>query len=208
MSIFKMLLSQTLGEQDYNMLSIVKLCDEILPGQKRKVVKVKQDGNCFYSALSFQLFGTQNEHGSVRLVINRIIFRNKNIFRPFFIPTSNIKTVEDLCDQNWKSGVWATQVEVIAAATIFHVPIYFISPSIGEMKWNVIHPLNNTSIRYPDFPDVDVEEDNFLRPSHFELLYYHNYHYDAVVAVETGRVNIDVPILTGATNSELIYLSD
>jgi len=51
------------------MLSIVKLCDDILPGQKWKVFKMKQDGNCFYSALSFQLFGTQNEHGSVRLVI-------------------------------------------------------------------------------------------------------------------------------------------
>lgn len=76
------------------------------------------------------------------------------------------------------------------------------------MKWNIIHPLNNASIRYPDFPDVDVEEDNFLWLSHFELLYYHNYHYDAVVAVETGRVNTNVPILTGATNSELIYLSD
>ena len=96
-----------------------------------------------------------------------------------------------MCQQNWKPGVWATQVEVIAAATVFCVPVFFISPSTEEMKWNVIHP------RYPVFPDIDIEETGYLRPSHFELLYYQNYHYDAVVA----------PILTG-TKNKLIDLSD
>ena len=69
----------------------------------------------------------------------------------------------------------------------------FISPSTGEMKWNVIHPLNNSSIHYPAFPYVDIDETNYLRPSHFELLYYQNYHYDAVVAMDTGCVSTDVP---------------
>ena len=98
-------------------------------------------------------------------------------------------------------------MEVIAAATVFKVPIFFISPSTEEMKWNIIYPLNNSSVHYPAFPDVDVDETSFLRPSHFELLYHQNYHYDAVVAVNNGRVTTDVPILTG-TISELIVLSD
>lgn len=196
------------GQQHYNATSVVKLCDEFLPGQKRRVVKMKKDGNCFYSALSFQLFGTQSEHGSVRHLINRTVSRNKSVFKPFFIPSSNIKTVEDLCEQNWKSGIWATQVEVIAAATVFHVPIYFISPSATEFKWNVIHPLNNESIRYPDYPEVDVDEKSFARPAHFELLYHQDYHYDAVVAQETGRVSTDAPILTGMIDNQMIYLSD
>ena len=75
------------------------------------------------------------------------------------------------------------------------------------MKWNVIHPLNNSSIRYPVFPDMDIEETGYLRPSHFELLYYQNYHYDAVVAMDTGSVSADIPILTG-TKNKLIDLSD
>ena len=111
-----------------------------------------------------------------------------------------------MCKQNWKPGVWATQVEVIAAATVFNVPNFFISPSTEEIKWNVIHPLNNSSIRYPDYPDVDVDKSSFLRPSHFELLYHQNYHYDTVVAVDTGQVT-DAPILTGESG-ELIDLSD
>ena len=46
-----------------------KLCDKYLPGQKRRVIKIKQVGNCFYSALSFQLFGSQDEDIAVRNVI-------------------------------------------------------------------------------------------------------------------------------------------
>jgi len=44
----------------------------------------------------------------------------------------------------------------------------------------------------------------YIQPAHFELLYHENYHYDAVVAEETGRVNNDSPILTGATDIELV----
>ena len=35
--------------------------NEYLAAQERRVIKIKQDGNCFYSALSVQLFGTQDE---------------------------------------------------------------------------------------------------------------------------------------------------
>ena len=191
----------------YNEPSAVQLCNDYLSGQKRRVVNIKQDGNCFYSALSFQLLGTQNEDIAVRNVIHRTITLNKTTFKPYFIPSSSIKTIEDLCQQNWKPGVWDTQVEVIAAATVFCVPVFFISPSMEEMKWNVIHPLNNSSIRYPVFPDIDIEETGYLRPSHFELLYYQNYHYDAVVAMDTGSESADIPILTG-TKNKLIDLSD
>ena len=75
------------------------------------------------------------------------------------------------------------------------------------MKWNVIHPLNNSSIHYPAFPYVDIDETNYLRPSHFELLYYQNYHYDAVVAMDTGSVSTDVPHFDW-NKKELIVLSD
>ena len=75
------------------------------------------------------------------------------------------------------------------------------------MKWNVIHPLNNSSIHYPAFPDVDIDETHYLRPSHFELLYYQNYHYAAVVAMDTGSVSTDVPHFDW-NKKELIVLSD
>ena len=82
------------------------------------------------------------------------------------------------------SGTWATLVEVIAAATVFAVPVYFMSQTGEEIKWNVIHPLNNPLLHYPDFPDM--HQTVLLKPSHFELMYYENLHYDAIVAADTG----------------------
>ena len=140
----------------------------------------------------------QDQDIAVRNMIHQTITLNKNAFKPYLIPmiSSNIKIIEDLCQQNWKPGVWATQVEATAAATVFCVPIFFVTPSTEQMKWNVIHPLNNLSIRYPVFPDVNIDETSFIRPSHFELLYYQNYHHDAVVKMDTETVCTDVPILT------------
>ena len=39
--------------------------NDYLAAQNRRVIKIKQEGNCFYSALSFQLFGTEDEHLAV-----------------------------------------------------------------------------------------------------------------------------------------------
>ena len=60
-----------------------------------------------------------------------------------------------------------------SAATVFHVPIYFISPSTTELKWNVIHSLNNESIHFPDFPDVEVDKNSFVWPKHYHAMNYH-----------------------------------
>jgi len=168
-------------------------------------VNIKRDGNCFYSSLSFLLFGKEEEHDEVRHVVSRMVAKNKNTFRPYFISTKTVDTIEQHCETNWQSGVWATQVEVIAAATVFHVPIFFLERSAKEYKWNVVHPLQNPSLKFPYIPEMD--ECTLLRPEHFELLYHTNYHYDAIVSVETGRVCVDQPLLSGTT-SELIQLLD
>ena len=119
-------------------------------------------------------------------MVHRMVLLNKNIFKQFFIPTLKAKTFEELCEHNWKPGIWATQVEVVAAATIL---------------WNVIHPLTNSLIHYPCPPNIDAV--TLLKPSHFELLYHKNLHYDTVVAVHSGKVSTDKPILTGS-DSETI----
>lgn len=133
-----------------------------------------------------------------------MVFLNKSIFSAYFIPTTNVHTIHQHCECNWMSGTWATLVEVIAAATVFSVPVYFV-PLTEELKWNVIHPLNNSLLRYPDFPNMHKTE--LLKPSHFELLYYENLHYDAIVAADTGRVSLHTPVLT-KNESQLIDLCD
>ena len=168
--------------------------DVYLTRQSRKVAKTKHDGNCFYLSLSFLLFGTQNEDAEVCHVVARMVAKNKSIFRPYFTPRKDADTIEQHCETNWQSGVWATQVEVIAAATVFHVPIFFIECSAKEYKWNAIHPLHNPALKYPYIPEM--EERTLLRSQHFELLYHTNSHYDAIVSVDTGRGCIDLQFLS------------
>ena len=77
-----------------------------------------------------------------------------------------------------------------------------------------MHPLTNSLIHYPCLMEMqitsgcllpDIDGFTLLKTSHFELLYYESLHYDAVVAVDSGRVSTDNPILIGST-SELIDL--
>ena len=95
------------------------------------------------------------------------------------------------------------KVEVVAATTVFNVPIYFMVQS-GEFKWNVIKPLKRPHLRHPDIPEVDVM---LLKPNYFELFYYENIHYDAIVSAHTTKVCIDYPVIP-YIDSELICLSD
>ena len=174
----------------------------------RKVIKIKKDGNCFYSALSYELFGTQNEKNEVRHVVSRMVKLNKQVFAPYFIPTATTNTIDEHCQQSWKWGTWATLVDVVAAATVLSIPIYlyFVSRSKHDMKWNVIQPVNHQDLRYPDIPEIT--QGMLLRPQHIELLYYEDYHYDAIVAADTGEVSFDEPVLTGIKGQLVDLIED
>ena len=81
------------------------------------------------SSISHQLFGTQDEDDTIRFVVSNMVSRNKEIFLPFFIPTANINSLDQHCARMWISGTWATLVEVVAAATVFMIPVYFVTQS-------------------------------------------------------------------------------
>jgi len=56
----------------------------------RKVVSIKPDGNCFYTAISYQLFGTE-EDSTICSVISRMERFNKDVFSTFLIPAGNME---------------------------------------------------------------------------------------------------------------------
>ena len=78
---------------------------------------MKGDGNCFYRAISYQLFGTQEEDYLVRSIISQVENLNKTIFSNYLISGINKPTMEEHINDVRLSGVWATQVEVLAAAS-------------------------------------------------------------------------------------------
>ena len=75
----------------------------------------------------------------------------------------------------------------------------------GESKWNVMQTLKNLLLWYPEFPDM--YKPTLLKPSHFELHYYENLQYDAIVTTDTSRVSLHKPILI-ENSSQLIDLCD
>ena len=99
------------------------------------------DGNC-YHGISYQLFGTQEEHPTVRSVIYRMenlskeIFSpylSKEIFSPYLISGVNKSTMEGQIEHVWASRAWATHVEVLAIATVFQVPVFYCTKDLNDV---------------------------------------------------------------------------
>ena len=112
----------------------------------RKIISMKPDGNCFYCALSYQLFGTQEEYDIVHGVVYRTEMYNKPIFANYLIPGHDEATMDDHVKKISVLGTWATQVEVVAAASAFEIPVYFYAKKSGSdhYVWNVVQPFTST----------------------------------------------------------------
>lgn len=71
---------------------------------------------------------------------------NKSVFSIFLIPGENQATIEEHIESVRVPGSWATQVEVVAAASAFEVPIYYysIDKKLQQYTWKVVHPYSST----------------------------------------------------------------
>ena len=136
-------------------------------------------------------------------MVQNVIFRtemyNKSVFSIFLIPGENQVTIEEHVESGRVPGSWATQVEVVAAASAFEIPIYYYSIDKKSQKytWKVVHPYSSTKqkLKLPEFPEVSKGV-SLQMPTHFELLYYDSLHYDAIVCETTGRVCSTPPTLS------------
>ena len=94
---------------------------------------------------------------------------------------------------------WATQVEVVAAATVFEVPLYCCTQDQSNVyMWHVVKPFftdRECPLKHPAFPQPS-DSTTLLRPAHFELFYYDNCHYDVIVSTTTGKVSTTPPALS------------
>ncbi len=65
-------------------------------------------------------------------------------------------------------------------------------------------------VQVPFSRNTRVVEETFtnrLQIDHFELLYYENRHYDAIMSQETGIVSDSCPILTGRVEKKTVDLT-
>ena len=144
----------------------------------------------------------------IRSIVYRMENLNRDTFSRFLMPGVNSETIDDHirisspCTQ-------ATQVEVVAAASVFQVPLYYCTQDKNNVdKWNVVKPFFNGEcpLKLPAFPQPN-DSITLLMPTHFELFYYDDCHYDAIVSTTTGKVSTTPPALS-TSHSDLLDLFD
>ena len=95
--------------------------------------------------------------------------------------------------------MWGTHTEVIAAALLFQMPVYFIKESDvvhGEYHWQVICQLPPEKPHYPGMVPVDAPPVEMVPFTHFELVYRGGTHYDSIISSDRGKPCLHFPILT------------
>ena len=144
----------------------------------------------------------------IRSIVYRMENLNKDTFSRFLMSGVNSETIGDHIRMISSPRTWATQVEVVAATSVFEVPLYYCSRDQNNVhKWNVVKPFFNKEcpLKLPVFPQPD-DSIILLRPTHFELFYYENCHYDAIVSTTTGKVSSTPPALS-TSDSDLLDLT-
>ena len=145
-------------------------------------------GSCLLRCLSFHLWGTDDHHTLLRTLLLNFESQNSDVFKSFLF---NGNTMADHISRILHPSTWGTLMEILAAASLFHVPIYECVQSnhSGSYHWEVHHPITKV--------DCQLANNDFLQksviPSHFELFYKKNLHYDCVIDKHTKVVSTSLP---------------
>ena len=117
------------------------------------VKQIKKDGDCLFRAVAFHTLGDENKHDDIRTLLVRFGNLYKALFENSFIPSGNATSFRDhLKCQLWP-GVWGTQVELMATATLFQVPVYCCYTNLSGTKyhWEAIKPIATpANLRVPE----------------------------------------------------------
>ena len=106
------------------------------------------------------------------------------------MPSTNKPTFEGHVELLYKPNSWATQIEVLAVATYFRVPVFYYVMQYKEYIWGCFEPLKHLNMKRPRNELVENPV-----PSHFELLYHKNLRYDCIVFSTDSSVPKDFPVV-------------
>ena len=118
-------------------------------------------------------------------MVRSLLVRFENLNAQFFEPLLNEPTINEHIAVMSRPCSWGTHIEILAAASLFQVPVYEYVQTQDHISdhWEVNYPLAPAET----FNQVPVA--GFLTlPSHFELCYKVNSHYDCVVDVVSKQV--------------------
>ena len=162
-------------------------CIEALKASGRRINTTTPDGNCLFRSLSKGLLGTEKYHYRIRTTLFGFIYVNSNIFLPH-IEQKYKCTVEirEYCLSMDTSGVWGTEIELLAAATLLQAPVYTYT-QMGVSKsyqWSKFPPLSPPSRVVCDYAACIQKLVHMPKPPdyHLELFHFGGCHYDLIVS--------------------------
>ena len=101
---------------DVSLPNAIKDPDNILNKTGRKRLSIVGDGNCLFRCFAFLAYGSENAHAKMRSLLVTFVSLNASSFSALVFE-GNIKAH---VSKMKRSGEWGTQVELQAAATLFH----------------------------------------------------------------------------------------
>lgn len=160
-------------QQDNNCIT----AELFLKHQGRKMESVLGDGNCLFRALSFRLFEDEELHSKIRSDITHMINENKQKFTPLLIQETSI---EAHIRKMYKLGTWGTHLEIIAAATLYQLPIYVASRRVQGQAyyWRKYSPISVDNL-------VSINTGR----THIELIHINDCHFDPVIPISSYGVS-------------------
>ena len=91
----------------------------------RQVDYIRGDGNCFFRALSKEMYGSEEFHAEWREAVCDVIGRHPLVFSQYVDASSVGSHVQDMR----AAGTWATTCEIYATATLLRREVYVLAPS-------------------------------------------------------------------------------
>ena len=92
--------------------------------QGREPDRVLGDGNCLFRALSRALTGVEDHHIALRKTIAEFEASNTTVFQPLHSAISQAIPFSEHLRNIRKLSVWGTNLEIIAAVSLFQLDIY------------------------------------------------------------------------------------
>ncbi|KAJ8017839.1 OTU domain-containing protein 4 [Holothuria leucospilota] len=148
---------------------------------------IEGDGNCFFRSLSYLITESEEQHHIVRDLTVRAI--HKTHLR------SRSQTVQQYIETTKMSSVntWATEVEIMAAASLLQTDIYVFALSGHQWKW----------LRYPASGNLTTNMDPSKRAVY--LVNSNSNHYDVVLSIESSSNSGTGVMSNPKTTQELVY---
>ena len=161
---------------------------------------IRGDGNCFFRALSKEMYGSEDYHAEWREAVCDVISNHPHVFSQYVDGSSVDSHVKEMRTL----GTWATTCEIYATATLLQREVYVLAPcpsgdlNSAAYNWLLFSPrsLSGSSAggsrsKLAAAHDADCSHDD-VHPCYLTLCHTNGNHYDRITPV-LARCNCEIP---------------